>query len=102
MNFPIKRRYMTQKILIRVIITGRVQGVFFRARTKQEADRTGIKGWVRNLPDGSVEALFEGDPEKVFQIIDWCKKGPPLSRVDQVQVETETSLINFKIFDIMC
>jgi len=92
---------MTRRILIRAMITGRVQGVFFRAKTKQEADRIGVKGWVKNQSDGSVEALFEGDPEKVSQIIEWCKKGPALSRVDQVHVETETNLLDFKMFDII-
>jgi len=92
---------MTQKIQIRAKITGRVQGVFFRAKTKQEADRIGIKGWVKNLFDGSVEAVFEGDLEKVAQMTDWCKKGPHLSRVDHVYTETETTLSGFETFDIM-
>ncbi|OGR28670.1 MAG: hypothetical protein A2277_18595 [Desulfobacterales bacterium RIFOXYA12_FULL_46_15] len=92
---------MTQKIRIRVRITGRVQGVFFRLKTKQEADRIGINGWVRNIADGSVEALFEGDPEKVTQMARWCEKGPSLSRVDHVNTETETNLSNFQTFDIL-
>ncbi len=93
---------MAQMIQIRVRITGRVQGVFFRAKTKQEADRLGIKGWVKNLSDGSVEAVFQGDPEKLTQMTDWCKKGPSHARVDHVQTEPETSIMNFKIFDILC
>lgn len=97
----IERGYMTQKIQIRVRITGRVQGVFFRLKTKQEADRIGLKGWVRNLADGSVEALFEGDPEKLTQMEDWCRKGPPFSRVDHVQTETETNPADYKNFDIL-
>ena len=101
MKYPIKRNTMTQEIRIRVNITGRVQGVFFRAKTKQEADRIGIKGWVKNLSDGSVEAVFEGEPIKIAQMTEWCKKGPPFSRVDHVHTETETTLSHFETFDIL-
>lgn len=93
--------HMTQKNLIRVHITGRVQGVFFRAKTKQEADRIGINGWVRNLPDGSVEALFEGDSEQLAQMVEWCRKGPSLARVDDVQVRPENGMRSFNSFDIV-
>ena len=101
MGHSIRRNNMTQKIQIRAEITGRVQGVFFRARTKTEADRIGIKGWVRNRPDGTVEAIFEGDPETVSQMVDWCKKGPSLSRVDHVYIEALKNLSNFQTFDIL-
>ncbi|MFA5906931.1 MAG: acylphosphatase [Desulfobacula sp.] len=101
MNHGIMRKMMTQKIQIRLRIRGRVQGVFFRAKTKQEADRIGIKGWVRNLPDRSVEAILQGDPEKVTRMTDWCKKGPPLSRVDHVDTEADTILSDFETFDIL-
>jgi acylphosphatase len=92
---------MTQKIQIRARISGRVQGVFFRVKTKQEADRIGIKGWVKNLDDGSVEAVLQGNPEKVAQMTDWCKKGPFHSRVDHVDTETENTLSLFETFDIL-
>ncbi|RLF52667.1 MAG: acylphosphatase [Thermoplasmata archaeon] len=69
-----------------VKIYGKVQGVWFRAHTKEMADKLGIKGWVRNVPDGSVEAVFEGDDEAVEEIIKWCHHGPPLARVDKVEV----------------
>src|SRR5574342_1127812 len=59
-----------------VIIHGIVQGVFFRAGTRDEAIRVGVGGWVRNLPDGTVEALFEGEKKKVEEILGWCHKGP--------------------------
>jgi len=72
-----------------VRIYGRVQGVWFRAHTKDIADKLGIKGWVRNVPDGSVEAVFEGDDESVEKIIEWCHRGPPLARVERVEVEYE-------------
>ncbi|MCS7149572.1 MAG: acylphosphatase [Caldimicrobium sp.] len=73
----------------RVIISGRVQGVFFRAYTKEEAQRLGLKGWVRNLPDGRVEALFEGEPSAVDEMIKWCQKGSPTSVVTKVEVLEE-------------
>ncbi len=72
-----------------VKIYGRVQGVWFRASTKEMADKLGIKGWVRNMPDGTVEAVFEGDDKSVEKIIEWCHRGPPLARVDRVEVEYE-------------
>ncbi|RLF46791.1 MAG: acylphosphatase [Thermoplasmata archaeon] len=72
-----------------VRIYGRVQGVWFRANTKEMADKLGLKGWVRNMPDGSVEAVFEGDDENVEKAIEWCHRGPPLARVDRVEVEYE-------------
>ncbi len=96
-----RRKTMTQAIQTRVRISGRVQGVFFRVKTKQEAGRIGVKGWVKNRTDGSVEALLQGDPEQVAQMTDWCQKGPPLARVDHVHTENETITINYKIFDIL-
>ncbi len=70
-------------------IRGRVQGVFFRAYTRDAAETIGVTGWVRNLPDGRVEAVFEGSSEKVQKMIEWCYKGSPLSRVDEVEVLDE-------------
>jgi len=72
-----------------VLISGRVQGVWFRASTKDKAEELGIKGWVRNTPDGKVEAVFEGPKEKVDEIIKWCHKGPVLARVTNVEVKWE-------------
>ncbi|MDX9788530.1 MAG: acylphosphatase [Desulfobacterales bacterium] len=69
-----------------VIITGRVQGVFFRMETKRAADRIGVSGWVRNRPEGTVEAVFEGDKEKVEAAINWCRVGSPGSQVTDVAV----------------
>jgi len=71
----------------RVVIEGRVQGVFFRAATRDEARARGLQGWVRNLPDGRVEALFEGELAAVEQMVAWCHKGPPYAYVHQVQVD---------------
>ncbi len=71
----------------RAVITGEVQGVSFRYYTYHEALKLGLKGWVRNLRDGSVEALFEGEQESVERALAWCKLGPPAARVEEVQVE---------------
>jgi acylphosphatase len=70
----------------RVRIHGRVQGVFFRAETRDMARRIGLSGWVMNMPDGSVEAELQGEREIVEQGIDWCGTGPPAARVEYVDV----------------
>lgn len=70
----------------RVIVSGRVQGVFFRDSCRQEASRLGIAGLVRNLPDGTVEVIAEGDEEAVNALINWCKEGPSYADVDSVEV----------------
>jgi acylphosphatase len=71
-----------------VRITGRVQGVFFRAWIRDEARAIGVSGWVRNCNDGSVEAHVEGETDGVEELIDLMREGPPGARVDDVQVET--------------
>ena len=68
-----------------VTVAGRVQGVFFRAWTKQQADALGIRGWVRNTPDGHVEALVEGDDEAVERMIERMRDGPPSARVEDLR-----------------
>ncbi len=85
---------------VHVYISGRVQGVWFRAYTKEEADRLGIKGWVRNLPDGRVEAVFEGDEEAVEEMVRWCYKGSPQSKVEKVEVIEEPYQGEFTDFQI--
>jgi acylphosphatase len=74
---------------VRVRISGRVQGVFFRAEARSRAESLGLAGWVRNAADGSVEAAFEGDEARVRSMVDWCRRGPSGARVDNVEVETE-------------
>lgn len=69
-----------------LLISGRVQGVFYRANTRDEARRLGLVGWVKNLPDGRVEAVVEGEEEKIKQLIDWCHQGPPGAIVRGVEV----------------
>lgn len=85
---------------VHVFISGKVQGVWFRAYTKEEADRLGIKGWVRNLPDGRVEAVFEGDEQAVEEMVRWCHKGSPMSRVERVEVQEEPYRGEFEDFSI--
>jgi acylphosphatase len=72
---------------VHAVITGQVQGVSFRYFTYHEALKLGLKGWVRNLRDGRVEALFEGEQESIERVLGWCKLGPPAARVEEVQVE---------------
>lgn len=80
-------KVMAERAAARVSISGRVQGVFFRAETRRAARSLGLSGWVRNLADGSVEALFEGDRGAVDEAIDWCGTGPPAAVVGKVDVE---------------
>jgi acylphosphatase len=80
-----------------VFIKGLVQGVNFRNATKQVADQLGLRGWVKNLSDGRVEAIFEGPRD---QMIEWCKRGPPASRVDEVRVGPEPATSPFLRFEV--
>lgn len=84
-----------------VWVTGRVQGVFFRASCAQRASELGLAGWVRNLPDGRVEAVFEGEPSSVAEAIDWCRTGPPHARVRDVAVTVEPAagMTSFRVLD---
>lgn len=72
-----------------VYVSGKVQGVYYRAKTRREARNVGVSGWVKNLPDGRVEAVFEGDGEAVRRMVDWCHEGSPTAVVDSVDVEWE-------------
>jgi acylphosphatase len=73
----------------RALVRGRVQGVFFRAEVSSRARSLGLAGWVRNRPDGSVEAVFEGEQERVDSMLRWCERGPAGARVDAVEVSWE-------------
>jgi acylphosphatase len=87
-------------IQIKLVITGRVQGVFFRASTKNEAAKTGVKGYVKNLADGSVQAVFQGDKLSVTKMIDWCHKGPAAARVDNILTQETEKISDFSGFEI--
>jgi len=84
----------------RVIIEGRVQGVFFRHHTQEMAYRLNVNGWVKNRRDGSVEALFEGDQRQVDHIIQWCHRGPPEARVMSVHTSWENYTGEFGDFSV--
>lgn len=89
------------KARVRVYISGFVQGVFFRSHTKKMALKLGLKGWVRNLIDGRVEAIFEGDRDKVLEMLQWCKIGPPQARVTDIDIKWEKYEGEFKAFEIL-
>ncbi len=89
-----------QKARVHVLIEGRVQGVFFRASTRDEAQARGLAGWVRNRADGRVEAVFEGDRRVVENMLSWCKKGPPYAYVDHVEIDWQPcqgDLMDFRV-----
>jgi acylphosphatase len=73
----------------RVVVTGRVQGVFFRDTTRRRAEAAGVAGWASNRPDGAVEAVFEGDPEAVDQLVEFSRRGPGRADVKSVDVFDE-------------
>ena len=73
----------------RVVVHGLVQGVFFRDTCRREARAAGVAGWVRNRPDGTVEAVFEGAEEAVRRMVDWCRTGPRYADVDRIDVIEE-------------
>ena len=80
---------MTDRTRAHVYVSGRVQGVFYRATTRDTARETGVDGWVRNLDDGRVEAVFEGPEDAVREMVTWCETGSPAADVDRVDVEYE-------------
>lgn len=82
-------------------IYGRVQGVFFRSTMREVAMELGVSGWVRNMPDGSVEAVVEGEREKVEEIIRWAHRGPPLARVERVEVQWEKPRGDWEGFSVL-
>jgi len=83
-----------------IVVSGRVQGVFFRSETQDEANRRNVSGWVRNLPDGRVEAVFEGEKEDVDRLIEFCRRGPPGAQVSKVDVQWEDYVGEFRGFKI--
>ncbi len=85
---------------ISIVVHGHVQGVAFRHHTCCRALELGVTGWVRNLPDGSVEGVFEGDEPAVNALVDWCRQGPPASRVDRVELCEQTYGGEFGDFSI--
>lgn len=88
------------KVRAHAIVNGRVQGVFFRAFIKEGADSNGVTGWVRNMPEGMLEAVLEGSEEAVKKTIDWIKVGPPNSMVSDVNIEYEPFVVNYSFFEV--
>ena len=90
-----------QSVAQRVLVTGHVQGVFFRQSTTEVATAAGLKGWVRNLPDGRVEAWLQGQQAAVARVVDWIRAGgPPAARVEHVQataVTPDTTMAGFAV-----
>lgn len=88
------------KVRCHIFISGRVQGVFFRAKTEKLANLLGVGGWVRNTEDGRVEVLAEGEKEKIDELIKWLKRGPPLAKVTNLDVEWQEYKGEFGNFQI--
>ena len=89
------------QVRTRVLVTGRVQGVGFRWAVEDEARDAGVTGWVRNLPDGRVEAVFEGEEESVRRMVGFCRRGPAVARVDDVAIIKEEYTGKFEGFFIL-
>ena len=83
------RAYRVRVVRYRVLISGRVQGVFFRDTCRRMAERHGVSGWVRNLQDGSVEAVFEGPAGEVRRLVEWSRHGPRSAAVQDIRVQAE-------------
>ncbi len=86
---------------IRIIVTGKVQGVFFRQALKVMAKKNNIFGWVKNLTDGRVEAVLEGDEKKVSRLVEWSHGGPANARVEDVEIHNEKFSGEFTKFDVL-
>lgn len=91
---------MAEMARAHLYISGRVQGVFFRANMRRVARLHGVRGWVRNLPDGRVEAVLEGRKESVMKVLEWARRGPPLARVEKIEVAWEEYKGEFEGFTI--
>lgn len=85
---------------VHLIIEGRVQGVGYRVSLMQEGQRLGLVGWVRNLPDGNVEAVVEGASDQLEKLIAWCHKGPPMAYVTEVKTTFQEATGEFKGFEV--
>ncbi|QTA83410.1 Acylphosphatase [Desulfonema limicola] len=91
---------LEKKVRANVIISGKVQGVFFRAETLKAASKNNVSGWVRNKKDGTVEAVFEGKEKDVLSILEWCKTGSPHSMVKNTDVRWDDYQGEFSSFEI--
>ncbi len=85
---------------VRLLVSGRVQGVWFRESTRAEAERHEVAGWVRNLPDGRVEALLEGDDDAVDCLVAWCRRGPERAHVENLELAEEPYRGEHRTFEV--
>ena len=92
---------MVKRIRVHVFISGYVQGVMFRYATQREALKLNLSGWIKNISDGRIEAIFEGNEAKVQRMIDFCHKGPPSAKVTNVKIMYEDPLHRNKSFKIL-
>ena len=91
---------MNERIRVHIIVSGRVHGVFFRAETQEKAQQLGVTGWVKNLSEDRVEAVFEGERAKVEQMVEWAKKGPSGAIVNDLDLSWEEYRGEFTNFEI--
>lgn len=91
---------MNEKVRVHIVVSGRVQGVFFRSETQEKAKELGLTGWVKNLAEGRVEAVFEGERDKVEQLVEWAKKGPSGAIVEHLDLVWEEYKGEFNGFEI--
>lgn len=89
-----------EKVRVHALISGKVQGVFFRGSAKEKAEKLGISGWIKNLRDGRVEAIFEGDKENINKMIEWAKKGPIGAKIEDFNLSWEDYKGDFSEFSI--
>lgn len=91
---------MVEKTRAHIFVSGRVQGVFFRRNIKNKAEKSGLTGWVKNLADGRVEAIFEGDLGRTEEMLKWLKRGPFLAKVENLEIIRENYEEEFTDFEI--
>ncbi len=91
---------LNMKVRAHIFVSGRVQGVFFRMETRDEATKRNVTGWVRNTSGSRVEAVFEGEKEDVKKVIEFCKSGPPGARVTKIDVQWKEYTGEFESFKI--
>jgi acylphosphatase len=88
------------KIRVHIFVSGRVQGVFFRQSTQLQAQSLSVYGWIRNLQDGQVDGVFEGEESAVKSLVDYCRHGPLAARVENVGVKPEKYKAEFSTFEV--
>jgi len=91
---------MKSKVRAHIFVSGRVQGVFFRQNTRLKAETLGVKGWVRNLADGRVEAVFEGEESAVNEVVEYCRHGPNSAKIENVEIHYENYKGDFFDFQV--